>query len=321
MKVSDYYYDLPPELIASHPTPERDASRMLVYRRETGEVIHAHARDFPDFLQEGDLTVFNDSRVLRARIPLASGGEIFLVEPLGPLRWKCLVKPGRKFRVGAVIALEGCTAKVEQIFEDGCREISFDHPPDLEKLGRVPIPPYFKREADEEDNTRYQTVYAHEEGSVAAPTAGLHFTLEMLEQIPHTFLTLHVGLGTFLPVKTENIEEHVMHDERYTLSQETADAINAAKRIVAVGTTSVRVLESQPPGPVKAATGTTRAFIYPPYEFRHIGAMLTNFHLPCSTLLMLVSALAGREQMLELYRMAIAERYRFYSYGDCMLIL
>ena len=198
--------------------------------------------------------------------------------------------------------------------------MQFDEAPDLEKHGHMPLPPYFKREAEKLDDERYQTVYANTPGSVAAPTAGLHFTPEILSRIPHAFLTLHVGAGTFLPVKTENITDHEMHEEVYSISSATASALNSAKRIVAIGTTVTRVLESQPAGPIQPCEGRTRIFIHPPYEFQKTGALLTNFHLPESTLLMLVSALAGREAVLNAYREAIKERYRFFSYGDCMLI-
>jgi len=321
-RLSDYDYELPVELIASRPVPERDASRMLVLKRTNGHITHARVSDLPSFLSEGDLAIFNNSRVIRARIPVGEKGEIFLIEPLeAPLVWKCLVRPGRKFRMGARIVLDGCEAQVTALHDDGCREMVFDRPPDLDKIGTIPIPPYFRREADAQDTVRYQTVYASQDGSVAAPTAGLHFTPQLLAQIPHTFLTLHVGIGTFLPVKTESLDDHKMHEERYTIPAETAVAANAAKRILAVGTTTVRVLESQPSGSLQAATGATSIFIRPPYKFQHVGALLTNFHLPCSTLLALVSAFAGRELILDTYRLAIAERYRFYSYGDCMLIL
>jgi len=319
--ISDYHYDLPPELIATTPTVRRDESRMLVLHRTSGQVEHRSFRDFPSYISEGDVVALNDSRVIKARLLTDPPGiEIFLLENLGGTRWKCLVKPGRKLRPGTRVAIAGTTAEVVDVLPGGERIMQFDEAPDLEKHGHMPLPPYFKREAEKLDDERYQTVYANTPGSVAAPTAGLHFTPEILSRIPHTFLTLHVGAGTFLPVKTENITDHEMHEEVYSISAATASALNSAKRIVAIGTTATRVLESQPPGPIQPCEGRTRIFIHPPYEFQKTGALLTNFHLPESTLLMLVSALAGREAILNAYREAIKERYRFFSYGDCMLI-
>lgn len=319
--VSDYEYDLPPELIASRPAERRDASRMLVLHRSTGAIEHRRFTDFPSYLREGDLVVLNNSRVIKARLLTDPPGiEIFLLEQVGANRWKCLVKPGRKLTPGTRIPIAETTAEVVEVLPGGERIISFDELPDLEKHGHMPLPPYFKREADSDDDERYQTVYATDPGSVAAPTAGLHFTPEILQKIPHAFLTLHVGAGTFLPVKSEKIEDHEMHEERYSIPVDTAAALNAAKRPVAIGTTVTRVLESQSPGPIQTCSGSTRIFIHPPYEFQHTGALLTNFHLPGSTLLMLVSALAGRELILAAYQEAIRERYRFYSYGDCMFI-
>jgi S-adenosylmethionine:tRNA ribosyltransferase-isomerase len=319
--VSVYHYDLPAELIANRPTERRDASRMMVINRFTGTIEHRQFRDFPTYLREGDLVVLNDSRVIKARLLARRLGiEIFLLENLGGTHWKCLCKPGRKLRVGTRIPIAETVAEVAEILPGGERIIAFDSPPDLEAHGHMPLPPYFKRSAEESDNDRYQTVYANAPGSVAAPTAGLHFTPELLATIPHAFLTLHVGAGTFLPVKAERIEDHEMHSENYTISPNAADAMNSARRLVAVGTTVTRVLESQPIGPLQTISGSTRIFIHPPYSFRHTGALLTNFHLPESTLLMLVSAFAGRELILAAYAEAIRERYRFFSYGDCMLI-
>jgi len=320
--VADYDFELPTELIASRPLPERDASRMLVLHRDTGEIEHRMFRDFPSYLQPGDLTVLNDSRVIKARLFSEDEKiELLLLEPRVGHTWVCLGKPGRKLRVDSAFAIAGTNAIVREVLEDGSRLIAFDAAPDLERYGAMPIPPYFKRDADEQDNVRYQTVFADEPGSVAAPTAGLHFTPEILSRVPHTSLTLHVGIGTFQPVKTDHVAEHVMHSERYTISPGAASAINQAKRIIAIGTTSARVLESQPAGPIEPHSGSTKIFIHPPYSFKHVGALLTNFHLPKSTLLMLVSAMVGREKMLSVYRDAIAQRYRFFSYGDCMLIL
>lgn len=320
--VSDYHFDLPEELIASRPLPERDASRLMVLHRQTGTIEHRAFRDFPEYLLPGDLAVLNNSRVIKARLFSGDGRiEILLLEPHGPDAWLCLVRPGRKMRVGATCPVAGTTAVVREVFPEGERVVAFARPPDLDRYGRMPIPPYFKREADEEDAVRYQTVYADTPGSVAAPTAGLHFTPEMLQRIPHTFLTLHVGIGTFQPVKVEQLADHRMHAERYQISAEAAAAINAATRLVAIGTTSARVLESQPPGPVCAGPGSTDIFLHPPKTLRRVGALFTNFHLPKSTLLMLVSAFAGREFVLHAYAEAVRERYRFFSYGDAMLIV
>jgi S-adenosylmethionine:tRNA ribosyltransferase-isomerase len=321
-RVSDYHYELPPELIATLPASRRDESRMLVLHRKSGRIEHRAFADFPSFLEDGDVVALNDSRVIKARLLSEPPRiEIFLLENLGGSRWKCLVKPGRKLRPGVRVPIAGTMAEVAEVLPGGERIMQFDAAPDLERYGHMPLPPYFKREAAALDAERYQTVYANSPGSVAAPTAGLHFTPEILERIPHAFLTLHVGAGTFLPVKTENISDHEMHEESYSISAATASTLNSAKRIVAVGTTVARVLESQPPGPLEPCNGRTRIFIHPPYEFQKTGALLTNFHLPESTLLMLVSALAGREAILTAYSEAIKERYRFYSYGDCMLII
>ncbi len=320
--VSDYDFDLPPELIASRPLPERDASRMLVLHRADGRIEHRAFRDFPSYLRPDDMVVLNDSRVIKARLFTEDGRiEVMLVESQSPTRWVALVKPGRKLRVGASCEVGGTTARVVEVMPEGERVLEFDAAPDLEKHGFMPIPPYFKRPADEEDAVRYQTVFAGDPGSVAAPTAGLHFTPEVLARFPHTFVTLHVGMGTFQPVKVDRLADHRMHEERYTITEKTAQAINAAQRVVAIGTTASRVLESQPSGPILAGSGATSIFIHPPYEFQHVGALLTNFHLPKSTLLMLISAMAGRDRVLAAYEEAVQERYRFFSYGDCMLIV
>lgn len=321
-RLSDYHYELPAELIASRPPAERDSSRMMIVDRAAGTITHGWFRDFPGLLSDGDLVVLNDSRVIKARLISPGGGiEVFLLERVGPRIWKCLTKPGRKTRPGAVVMAGGTRLVVTEVLEGGERLVAFDEEPDLERYGTVPVPPYLKRDADAEDEGRYQTVYAKSDGSVAAPTAGLHFTGEILARIPHAFVTLHVGAGTFLPVKTEKVADHVMHEERYEISGEAAQAINKARRVVAVGTTVTRVLESQPPGPIGACAGRTSIFIHPPFEFRRVGALLTNFHLPGSTLLMLVSAFAGHDLIRRAYGSAVSERYRFFSYGDCMLIL
>jgi len=325
-RLSDYQYDLPPELVADRPTERREQSRMLVLDRTTRTITHQHFTDFPSFLSPADLVILNDSRVIPARLHDATGKiEILLLEKNSPLRWTAMVRPGKKMSQGAMVDVAGTQASVLTIHEDGTRMLEFTSPPDLERHGEMPIPPYFHRPADEQDKERYQTVYARDPGSVAAPTAGLHFTEDILTSMPHAFLTLHVGAGTFQPVKSENLAEHRMHCEHYTLTAETAEKINAIKqqggKIVAVGTTTTRVLESQPSGELTAINGSTEIFIHPPYEFQRVDALLTNFHLPGSTLLMLVSALAGREFILEAYAEAIREKYRFFSYGDCMLIV
>ncbi len=322
LRVADYDFELPPELIADRPLAERDASRMMVLHRKSGAIEHRAFRDLPSYLRPGDLAVLNNSKVIKARLFSEDGRvELLLIETVGGGRWKSLVKPGRKMRVDASIAVAGTTARVCEVLSDGARIVEFASEPDLETFGAMPIPPYFKRAADEDDAVRYQTVYAAPSGSVAAPTAGLHFTPEILKKIPHAFLTLHVGIGTFQPVKVDRVEDHFMHEERYSISEEAAEKINAASRILAVGTTSARVLESQPAGPIQAHAGATDIFLHPPKTLQRVDILLTNFHLPQSTLLMLVSAFAGYEKTMAAYAEAVKERYRFFSYGDCMLIL
>jgi len=320
--VADYYYELPQELIASRPLARRDASRMLVLDRASGIISHRMFADFPEFLLPGDHVVLNNSRVIRARLlSPESHIEIFLLEPCGGRRWKCLTKPGKKTRAGAVIPVAGTEAQILEVLPDGGRIVEFAREPDLETYGQMPVPPYFNRESDDSDDERYQTVFAAVPGSVAAPTAGLHFTGDVLARIPHSFITLHVGAGTFRPVKTATIKDHIMHEERYEISSATAEAVNAASRIVAIGTTAARVLESRKEPRLAACSGRTDIFIHPPYEFHRTGALLTNFHLPCSTLLMLVCAFSNRELVMQAYHEAIAKGYRFYSYGDCMLVI
>ena len=321
---ADYDYALPEELIAIRPPEQREDARMLVLHRTEGRWEHRRFTDFPEYLQPGDLAVLNNTRVIRARVYSDDGRmELLLLEQISPTRWRSLVKPGRKLRVGNHFVAGGIQGTVLEVFADGDRLLEFERPLDLERVGQLPIPPYLGRVPEEADAERYQTVYSSEEGSVAAPTAGLHFTAGMLERVPHAFVTLHVGTGTFRSVQVERLDEHPMHSERYTLPEETALAIEAAKRIVSIGTTSARVLESCAAAgrPLSAVSGRTALFIRPPYDFRVVGALLTNFHLPKSTLLMLVSALAGRELVLEAYAEAIREEYRFYSYGDCMLVV
>ncbi len=323
MLASDFDYELPEELIAQHPPEHRGESRMMVIDRASGTIRHASFRDFPTFLQPEDLLVLNNTRVVAARFFTDDGrGEILRVEALDEHRWKCLVRPGKRFRPGAGIVIGGCTGQVESICEEGGeRIIAFDRPPDEEQCGHLALPPYIRRPDEVRDRERYQTVFAKSAGAIAAPTAGLHFSEEMLAALPHAFVTLHVGIGTFRPVSVENIADHHMHSERYELTQATVEAIRASRRTIAVGTTVVRVLEScARDGELKAGSGETDIFIHPPYQFRVVEGLLTNFHLPKSTLLMLVSALAGRELILEAYHAAVRDRYRFFSYGDCMLI-
>ena len=339
MKKSDFYFDLPEELIAQTPLERRDASRLLALDRATGEMEHRHFFDLPDYLKSGDCLVLNDSRVLPARLMgnrLTGGAvEVVLLRDLGGGKWECLTRPGRKTRPGTELTFgDGLlTATVTDALDDGNKVLEFHYDgiflEILDKLGKMPLPPYIKEEL--RDRERYQTVYSRELGSAAAPTAGLHFTPELLEQIQAKgvqicYVTLHVGLGTFRPVKEEEILDHVMHSEYCVIPEETAKIINETKaaggRVIAVGTTSCRTLESftDPDGTVQARGGWTDIFIYPGYTFKCIDALVTNFHLPESTLIMLVSALAGRERILRAYETAVRERYRFFSFGDAMFI-
>ena len=340
MKTSDFYYDLPEELIAQTPLERRDASRLMVLDRRTGEVTHRHFYDIVEYLQPGDCLVMNDSRVLPARLmghrPTGGVVEVLLLRDLGNKCWECLCKPGRKMQPGnQVIFGDGeLTATVREVREDGNRVVEFHYEgiflEILERLGKMPLPPYIKAEL--KDQERYQTVYSREVGSAAAPTAGLHFTQELLDKIrakgvSTAFVTLHVGLGTFRPVKAEEITDHHMHSELCMMSQETADLLNAARarggRIICVGTTSCRTLESlvNPDGSFCAGSKWTEIFIYPGYTFKAMDGLITNFHLPESTLVMLVSAFAGREHILAAYKQAVEQRYRFFSFGDAMCIL
>ena len=339
MKTSDFWYDLPEELIAQTPLLQRDTSRLLVLDRENGQIAHKHFYDIVDYLQPGDCLVMNDSRVLPARLlghrPTGGAVEVLLLRDLGDKKWECLCKPGRKMQVGSsVIFGDGVlTGTVVAVQEDGNRVVEFQYEgiflEVLESLGKMPLPPYIKAElADQE---RYQTVYSREVGSAAAPTAGLHFTQELLQKIRSkgvktAFVTLHVGLGTFRPVKAENISEHHMHSELCMLSEETASILNQTKaeggRIICVGTTSCRTLESlvNEDGSFEAKSKWTEIFIFPGYQFKAMQGLITNFHLPESTLVMLVSAFAGRENVLAAYEEAVRERYRFFSFGDAMFI-
>lgn len=340
MKTSDFYYDLPPELIAQTPLERRDGSRLLTLDKRTGETGHRHFYDLPRLLRPGDCLVMNDSRVLPARLlgrrePTGGAAEVLLLVDRGDQVWECLVRPGRKVKPGARLSFgDGAlTAEVLETLEGGNRLIRFDYEgiflETLERLGKMPLPPYIKEELN--DPERYQTVYSREVGSAAAPTAGLHFTRELLDQIRAMgvrlcYVTLHVGLGTFRPVKEDEITDHEMHAEYCMIPQETADIINRTKqtggRVVCVGTTSCRTIESWAgeDGTLKASAGWTDIFIYPGYRFKVLDALVTNFHLPESTLVMLVSALAGREHILAAYEEAVRERYRFFSFGDAMFI-
>ncbi len=329
LRTKDFDYELPDDLIASHPLPDRSGSRMMVVDRATGRIEHRNFHEIGAWVYPGDLWVLNDTKVIPARVFADDGRvEILCLEQLAPLVWRCLVRPGRRMKLGRSVQVAGVTGRVTAVDANGDRVIEWEREIDLEQHGHLALPHYMKRPDEAADRDRYQTVYARAAGAIAAPTAGLHFTPAVLDLIPHAFLTLHVGVGTFRPVTAERPEDHVMHAERYLLSPQTAARINAARRVVAVGTTVARVLESvacgisgSPRVPEAGQQGTTDIFLYPPHEFRAVDALLTNFHLPQSTLLMLVSAFAGRELVLEAYRQAVAERYRFFSYGDCMLVV
>jgi S-adenosylmethionine:tRNA ribosyltransferase-isomerase len=329
LRTRDFDFTLPPELIADRPLADRAGSRMMVVHRATGKIEHRLFREFPTFMGNNDLLVLNDTKVIPARVFSNDGSiELLCLERISPCEWRCLVRPGKKMKVGRSVQVADRVGIVREVFENGDRRITWDQPVDLERHGHLALPHYMGREDEPSDRERYQTVFAREEGAIAAPTAGLHFTPELLAQFPHAFLTLHVGVGTFRPVNVEWVDDHVMHAERFAISADTARRINAASRVVAVGTTVTRVLEALAE-PTAATTrlaecdrrGETSIFIRPPYRFRVVDRLLTNFHLPQSTLLMLVSAFAGREQVMEAYRQAVAERYRFYSYGDCMLLV
>lgn len=340
MKKSDFYFNLPEELIAQTPIEQRDASRLLVLNKGTGALTHRHFTDILEYLEPGDCLVMNDSRVIPARLfgRRATGGvvELVLLRDRGDGIWESLVRPGKKLRPGTAVSFGNgeLTARILEVVEGGNRLVQFEYEgiffEILERLGKMPLPPYIREEL--KDAERYQTVYSKVPGSAAAPTAGLHFTDELLERVRKmgvqtAFVTLHVGLGTFRPVKAEDIEGHEIHSEYCEISPETAEIINetraAGGRVIGVGTTSCRTLEShvQPDGTLAAVSGWTDIFIYPGYKFKCIDGLITNFHLPESTLIMLVSALAGRENVLRAYDEAVKERYRFFSFGDAMLIL
>jgi len=340
LKTSDFYYDLPEELIAQTPLQQRDASRLLTLDRESGSVEHHHFYELPQYLRPGDCLVLNNSRVLPARLlgcrkPSGGAVEVLLLKDHGDGLWECLTKPGRKCKEGTELSFgnDALTATVETVLETGNRLIRFHYEgiflEVLERLGKMPLPPYIREEL--EDGERYQTVYSKINGSAAAPTAGLHFTEALLDEIRAkgvsvVFVTLHVGLGTFRPVKAEEITDHHMHAEFCMISAETADTLNRTKeqggRIICVGTTSCRTLESfaDDNGRFKETSGWTDIFIYPGYRFKAMDALVTNFHLPESTLVMLVSAFAGREHVLNAYRTAVEKKYRFFSFGDAMFI-
>ena len=340
MKTHDFYFDLPPELIAQTPIAQRDASRLLVLDKTTGATEHRHFFDLPEYLHPGDCLILNDSRVLPARllghrVPGGGACEILLLIDRGDNVWECLVRPGKKLRKGAKVSFgDGeLTAEIAEELPDGNRLVKFFYEgiflEVLDRLGKMPLPPYIKEEL--QDQERYQTVYSKVNGSAAAPTAGLHFTPELLEKIQAKgvnigYVTLHVGLGTFRPVKEDDIEQHDMHSEYCVIPPETATLINETKahggRVICVGTTSCRTLESwaQEDGHMEPSAGWTSIYIYPGYRFKVMDALVTNFHLPQSTLIMLVSALAGREHVLSAYKEAVEQRYRFFSFGDAMFI-
>ena len=339
MKTHDFWYDLPEELIAQTPLQQRDTSRLLVMNRETGETEHRRFYDIIDYLQPGDCLVMNDSRVLPARLlghrPTGGAVELLLLRDCGDKCWECLVRPGKKMQVGQTVIFGNgeLSATVREVCEDGNRIVEFHYEgiflEVLERLGKMPLPPYIKEEL--QDQERYQTVYSREVGSAAAPTAGLHFTNALLDKIRDkgiktAFVTLHVGLGTFRPVKAEEISDHHMHSELCMISRDTAEILNETKRsggrVVCVGTTSCRTLESlvNADGTFSEKNRWTDIFIFPGYEFKAMDALITNFHLPESTLVMLVSAFAGRENVLNAYNEAVREKYRFFSFGDACYI-
>lgn len=344
MHINDFDYYLPEEQIAQHPADKRDQSRLLVVDRNTDKLEHRHFYDILEYLNPGDCLIMNNSKVIPARlfgVKEITGAkvEFLLIKRIKDDIWEAMVRPGKKLHVGDRVSFaeDGeLSAKIIEHGEGGTRIVSFEYEGDfhelLDRIGKIPLPPYIERDSDEEDKERYQTVYCKEEGSVAAPTAGLHFTEELMEKVRQkgvkiAYVTLHVGIGTFRPVKCETIEEHKMHFEEYEIDEENAAIINETKiaggRIISVGTTSTRTVESAATadGTVIAGRGNTDIFIYPGYQFKVIDSLITNFHLPKSTLLMLVSALYNRENILAVYKEAVEQKYRFFSYGDAMLIL
>jgi S-adenosylmethionine:tRNA ribosyltransferase-isomerase len=354
LKLSDFDYEIPQELIAQYPAPLRDSSRLLVLDRNSGKILHKDFKTLTDYIRREDIIVVNNTRVINARLigRRKTGGkvEIFLLEGIGENRFKALLRPSKKIREGEEVIFDRTSLRVRVVVKkEGGNIIEFSSPSnnigkELKSIGRTPLPPYIKRDTESLDSERYQTVYAREEGATAAPTAGLHFTKKVLEDILSkgaklAYVTLHVSYGTFASVKTEDVTKHQMHEESFKLAEDTAREINNVKenggRVFAVGTTSLRVLETcavqvvdRPPmsklrrtGKLEAAEGKTNLFVYPPYKFKIVDALLTNFHIPKSTLLMLVCAFAGSELIFKAYREAIAKKYKFFSYGDCMLIL
>ena len=338
MNVKDFWYDLPEELIAQSPLEDRASSRLLVVDKKSGEVKHEHFRDIKKYLKKGDCLVINDTKVIPARIFGTREGfkgkiEVLLLKRKDSDIWEALVKPGKKCKIGTVIDFGELKGEIIDIIEDGNRLIKFSYngifEEVLDRIGQMPLPPYINHEL--KDKNRYQTVYAKYDGSAAAPTAGLHFTKELLKELEEmgvkiAYVTLHVGLGTFRPVKVENILDHKMHSEYYVVSKETADLVNKTKqagnRVICVGTTSCRTIESATEnGKLMAKSDWTSIFIYPSYEFKITDGLITNFHLPSSTLIMLVSAFMGREKTLEVYKEAVREKYRFFSFGDASMIV
>ena len=321
----DFNYDLPEELIASMPRKDRDGSRMMVIDRATGKISCRTFGDFKDYIGTDDICILNDTKVVPSRFFNQDGKiEIIRLEEPEPNVWKCLVRPGKKMRVDDSINIAGVDGTVEKVLPDGERVIRFNNSINIKKHGELALPHYMKRDAEPIDQQRYQTVYAKNPGAIAAPTAGLHFTPQLLESIPHTFITLHVGVGTFQPVRADRIIDHKMHSERFHLSEGAALAISSVKRKIAVGTTVTRVLEHlslESMNGIKSASGQTNIFIYPSHKFLGTDALLTNFHLPKSTLFMLVCALAGTDLMKEAYKKAVLEKFCFFSYGDCCLII
>ena len=325
LRTEDFNYHLPEELIASKPSEKRDGSRMMLIDRKTGSISCHLFEEFKDMIDDGDLCIFNNTKVVKSRFFSDDNKiEITRLDEIDPKAWKCLVKPGKRMRIGHSIEIDGIKGIVESILPEGERIIRFDEEIDIETNGQLALPHYMRREAEEMDSERYQTVYAKNPGAIAAPTAGLHFTKEHLSKIPHTFITLHVGVGTFKPVKADLITNHEMHSEHFNVSEEAKEKINGAEKRISIGTTVTRVLEHMThneTGKIVAGSGDTNIFIYPGYEFQCVDALLTNFHLPKSTLFMLVCALAGSDLMKDAYNKAVEEKFRFFSYGDCCLII
>jgi S-adenosylmethionine:tRNA ribosyltransferase-isomerase len=335
MNLSDFQFELPPELIAMAPVEPRDQCRLLVVHRATGRIEHRHFFQLADYFGPEDLLILNNSKVIPARLMVENGaGELLLTQETSPGHWLAIGRPAKRLKAGMVVTIDPlhpgqppAKAEILRTLEDGQRVVRLIGVEKLEDYGQMPLPPYIQKAREQhglpvysdQDDAAYQTIYAEKMGSVAAPTAGLHFTPELLEKFNHAFVTLHVGLGTFRQVKTERLEDHDMHDERFSIPEGLKEKAAAAKRVVAVGTTSARVIESVPD--LRVGGGTTKIFIYPPYKPKRVDALVTNFHLPGSTLLMLVAGFLGLELQREVYRAAIADEYRFYSYGDAMLIL